>query len=267
VTAIKEMFREISGSWELLANFTKRNLKVRYAQSVLGVAWAVALPVSLMLVFTFLFRRIARVDTGDVPYPIFVYFGLAPWSFFATSLKQSTGSLVANANLVTKVYFPREVLPASAVLACLVDLAVAFAFLGVLMLAFGVAPSPYALLVPVVVIVQLAFTMGCALMLSAGNLFWRDIRYILEFVLTVWMFLTPVVYPAQLALERLPGRLRLLFLANPMAPIIVAYRDLALHGRLPQRGPFLAGAAVSFATLLLGWYLFHRAEYRFAEAI
>lgn len=267
VTAIKEMFRELSGSWELLANFTKRNLKVRYAQSVLGVAWAVALPVSLMVVFTFLFRRITHIDTGDIPYPIFVYFGLAPWTFFAVSLKQSTVSLVANANLVTKVYFPREVLPAAAVLGCLVDFGVALAFLGVLMAFFRITPSPYALLLPVVVIVQLAFTMGLALLLSAGNLFWRDIRYILEFVLTVWMFLTPVVYPIERALERIPTRLHFLFLANPMAPIIGAYRDLILHGRLPRAGPFAASAVVSFAVLFLGWYLFHRSEYRFAEVI
>lgn len=256
------MLREQSEYRELLAALVRRDLILRYKQTVIGFGWAILMPVLSMLIFTVIFTRVVRLDTG-VPYPIFVYAGLLPWNFFASSLRFSARSLSENQALVTNVYFPREVFPFSAVLVSLVDFAVASTVLAGLMWYYGIGASWTALLVPVVLLIQIVFTAGIALLLAMANLFYRDFRYVFEVLLTVWMFATSVVYPV----SRIGGRLGEILQLNPMTPIIDGYRSLLLFGELPALFPLALAGAVSAVILLVAWIGFHRSEHRFAENV
>ena len=259
---LRAMAREQVAYRELLFSLTQRDLIIRYKQTLMGVGWAVFTPLLNMAIFTVIFTRVVRLDTG-LPYPLYVYAGLLPWTLFASALRFSTVSLTNNATLVTKVYFPREVFPFSQVLVALVDFAVGGSVLAVLIIAYGIEVTWTALALPVVLVVQLAFTAGLALLLAMGNLFYRDVRHVFDVLLTVWMFATSVVYPV----ERVGGRVGELLALNPMTPIIDGYRSVLLRGELPPAGPFLGAAVVAFATLAIGWVAFHRAELRFAENI
>ena len=259
---VREILREQRESYELLLQMARRDLLLRYKQTVMGFGWAVSMPVMNMVIFSMIFTRVVRLDT-DLPYPIFAYAGLLPWNFFASSLRFSAESLVKNTPLVTKVYFPREVLPFSAVLVSLVDFGVAATVLAGMMAWYGIGVGWTMLFLPVVLLVQILFTAGIALLLAMGNLFYRDVRYLFEVVLTVWMFATSVVYPV----ERIGGWLGDLLLLNPMTPIIDAYRAVILRGELPAAGPFAAAAALSVVTLAVAWIAFHRAKFSFAENI
>lgn len=247
---------------ELLLSLVRRDLLLRYKQTLLGFAWAVMVPLLHMLVFTVIFTRVVPLET-DLPYPVYAYAGLLPWSFFASALTFGATSLTQNVNLVTKVWFPREVFPFAAVLVALVDFAVASLLLGGLMLWYGIWPGWQALLVPLVLLVQIAFTAGMALLLALAHLLYRDVKYLLGVGLTVWMLLTAVVYPV----ERIGGRLGAWLALNPMTPIIDAYRDLLLRGELPPALPLACAALVALVTLLGAWRLFHRLEPRFAELV
>jgi len=247
---------------ELLASMTRRDLLLRYKQTIMAFGWALLMPVTYMIVFSLIFTRVVKLETG-VPYPIYAYTGLLPWNLFASSLRFAVGSLTSNHTLVTKVYFPREILPFSAILVSLVDFAVGALVLAALMAFYHVPLHATVLLVPFVVLVQVMFTAGVTLLLAMGNLFYRDVKYLLEIVITLWMFGTSVVYPVQ----RLGGQLAWLLALNPMTPIIDAYRSLLLHGTLPPAGPFAWAAGVSALTLVVAWVVFHRAEFRFAESI
>ena len=258
----RDMVRELAQYRELLLSMTRRDLLLRYKQTVMGFGWSIVMPVTYMVVFSLIFTRVVKLETG-VPYPIYVYTGLLPWNFFASSLRFAVSSLTSNSTLVTKVYFPREILPFSVILVSLVDFAVGALVLGGLMIYYGVGVHATVLLVPVVVAVQIVFTAGVTLLLSMGNLFFRDVKYLLEILITLWMFATSVVYPV----ERIGGKLGPLLALNPMTPIIEAYRALVLHGRLPEAGPFGWAAAASFLLLAVSWVAFHRAEFRFAERI
>ena len=255
-----EMWRELVVSRDLLRAFGARDLLVRYRQALLGVGWTVLSPLLNVLVFSLIFTRVAPIDTG-VPYPVYVYAGLWPWTFFAASLRGATVSLSGNASLVTKVYFAREVLPFSAVLVALVDFAVAGVLLAMLMLWYRVPVGITALFLPVIVLVHVLFTTGLALLLSVANLYWRDTRHVIEAILTVWMFATSVVYPV----ERVGGRIGTVLALNPMTPIIDAYRDVLLYGRMPQPTPFAYAALVALLVFFVAWYRFHRSELHFAE--
>lgn len=256
------MFREQLDYRELLLSVARRDLILRYEHSLLGIGWAVLMPLSHMLIFSVIFTRVAPLDTG-LPYPIFVYAGLLPWNMFGSALRFSTTSLTSNSELVTKVYFPREILPASAVLVALVDFAVASTILAGLMIYYGVGVSWTVFFLPVVVVVQVAFTAGVALLVAMANLFFRDVKYLFEVLLTIWMFATPVVYPV----ERIGGSLGAVLALNPMTPIIDAYRSVLLLGELPKATGFAAVTLLSFALLCVSWLSFHRAEFRFAEEI
>jgi lipopolysaccharide transport system permease protein len=256
------MVRELFEFRELLISIVRRDLTVRYKQTVLGFAWAVFVPLLNMLVFTAVFTRVVRLQL-DVPYPIYAYVGLVPWTFFAAALNASTASLVGNTALINKVYFPREVFPFSTIVLTFVDFMVACSIFAVLMAYYRIVPGWTALLVPVVVIVQLAFTTGLGLLLAMGNLYYRDVRYLTATILTVWMFATSVVYPV----EQVGGTLGKLLSLNPMTPIIGAYRSLLLRHELPPLGPFAAASIVAFVTLAIGWIVFHRSEHRFAELV
>jgi ABC-type polysaccharide/polyol phosphate export permease len=262
LTDIRDMIREQFEYRELLVRVTARDLLLRYKQTVMGYGWAIFMPLVNTAIFSVIFTRVAPIDTG-VPYPLFAYTGLLTWNFFASAQRFAVVSLTSNSNLVTKVYCPREIFPFSAIAVSLVDFAVASTVLVALLAYYRVGQTPALALLPVVVLVHVAFTAGVALILAMANLFYRDVKYLFEIVLAVWMFATSVVYPV----DRIGGRLATLLLLNPMTPIIDAYRSVLLHGTAPAPGPFLAAAALSFATLSFGWLVFHRAEFRFAENI
>ncbi len=256
----------------LLVSLTVRELRIRYKQSMLGIGWAICVPLSMMLIFTFVFTRAVDVVAAmkiDIPYALFAYTGLVPWAFFAAGMTSAVNSLVNNRSLVTKVYFPREVLPMSAIGSAFIDFLVASVVLIGLIAYFHVftewqfAPTPAMLFLPIVVGVQIMFMTGLALMLSMANLFYRDVRQVFTVVLQLWMFATNVVYPLKPD-DSLIGRVVSL---NPMTPIIGAYRDCVVYGRLPETGPFLYAVLVSVALLAFGWTCFQHASYKFAERI
>jgi len=260
---MRAIIGEIFQYRELLSRLVIKSLKVRYKQALLGMAWAGFTPLAMMFIFTFVFTKITKVSTEGIPYPIFAYCGLLPWTFFAGSLTAATNSLVGNANLVTKVYFPREVFPLAVIFSKLVDFFIASIILVGLMLFYGFGWQPTILLVPLVFMVQIALMMGLAFLLSLGNLFFRDVKYVFDVLIILWMFVTSVIYPIKVGSPILQ---RILML-NPMTPIIDAYRALILEGRLPQVGPLFTAGIISIFILLVGAYLFHRNEHLFAENI
>lgn len=261
-TDLREAVHEQVEYRDLLATIVRRDLLIRYKQTIMGFGWAIFMPVLNTVIFSIIFMRVAPLDTG-MPYPIFAFAGLLPWNFFASSLRFAVSSLTGNSTLVTKVYFPREIFPFSAVLVSLIDFVVASSVLIALMIWYHTPVRWTILFLPVVLLVQIAFTAGMSLVLAMGNLFYRDVKYLFEIVLTVWMFATSVVYPV----SKVGGRLGALLQFNPMTPIIDAYRAVLLRGVLPDAGPFWYATVVAVLVLVVGWLAFHRAEFRFAESI
>jgi ABC-type polysaccharide/polyol phosphate export permease len=259
---VGEMLREQYDYRELLYQMTRRDLLLRYKQTVMGFGWAVFMPVINTILFSVVFMRVAPINVG-VPYPVFAYLGLLAWNFFASSLRFSVNSLTANINLVAKVYFPREIFPFSAVIVSAVDFAVGAILLVAMMAYYHVVPTSAILFLPVVVVVQIILTTAVALLLAMANLFYRDVKYLFEVVITVWMFATSVLYPV----DRVTGWAGALLRLNPMTPIIDAYRSMLLRGELPPMIPMAETAAVSVALLAGVWLLFHRSEFQFAEYI
>lgn len=264
--------RELLAYRHLLWSLAGRELRVRYKQSVLGIGWAVLIPLSTALIFAFVFTRAVNVVDRlgiDMPYVLFAYIGLVPWTFFAASLNGCVNSLVANRSLVTKVYFPREVFPLSSVASALIDCGLAWIVLLGLTAYFHFftgwtyEPSATLLFVPLILIVQIVLTAGVGMLLAMANLFFRDVRQIFSVAINLWMFLTCVVYPLPADASRL-GRLVAL---NPMTPIIEGYRNAIIHGQSPFNGRFALAALVSAAAFGVGWWCFRRKAYRFAECI
>lgn len=248
---------------ELLVEIVRRDLLVRYKEAVVGVGWALLAPFLAMLVFSMVFARAAGVET-NVPYPLFAYSGLLAWNLLASSLRSATTSLTGNRALVTKVGFPREILPISTVTVAFVDFLVACSVLAGLMLFYGVQPGWTIVLLPVVVVVEIIFALGLALLLALGNLYFRDVGFVLGLALTLWMFTTSVVYPVELVGGRLGG---FLLAANPMNPIIQAFRGALFGGALPDPVTFLGAVVIAVGVFAGGLVGFHRAEGRFAEVI
>jgi ABC-type polysaccharide/polyol phosphate export permease len=261
IADVREMVAEQGEYRELLVQMTKRDLLLRYKQTVMGFGWAIFMPLLNTVIFSVIFTRVAPIDVG-VPYPLFAYCGLVAWNFFASSLRFAVNSLTSNTNLVTKVYFPREIFPFSAVFVSLVDFGVALLPLVALMIYYGVTPTWTLVALPLVVIVHIVITCAVALVLAMGNLFFRDVKYLFEIVVQMWMFATSVLYP----LHRVGGRLGAAMQFNPLTPIIDAYRDVLLFGRLPSRS-FAIAAVVSCLLLVWAWVGFHRAEFKFAENV
>jgi ABC-type polysaccharide/polyol phosphate export permease len=248
---------------ELLAQMTRRDLLLRYKQTVMGFGWAIFMPLVNTIVFSVIFTRVAPVDVG-APYPVFAYCGLLAWNFFAASVRFSVTSLTSNTNLVTKIYFPREIFPFSAVLVGLVDFFVGLVVLLLMMLYYRVPFTPWVLLLPVVLAVEVVFTAAVSLFLAMANLFYRDVKYLFEIVITLWMFLTSVIYPMELVGGRLSLALRII---NPMTPIIDAFRAILIKGEPPNVMSLGWAASISLALLLSAWVAFHRSEFTFAETI
>lgn len=262
-----QRLREVLSYRTLLWTLAWRDVKVRYKQSILGIAWAIFIPVSMTLLFSFVFSRIVVVKT-DIPYPIFAYCGLLPWQFFSASTTTATNSLVANRSLVTKIYFPAEVFPLSSIIAAFVDFLVGWIVLVGLMIYFSFSGSSImvswtAIFVVVIIFVQVLFTSGISFFLSMSNLFFRDVRYIYSVLITLWMFASSVVYPMKVANPRIQTILNL----NPITPILDAYRDTLLRGKFPDFSSFGYATIVSITLFILGWIVFYKMQYKFAEKV
>jgi lipopolysaccharide transport system permease protein len=255
--------RELWEYRELLYFLAWRDVKVRYKQTVLGAAWAVLQPFFMMVVFSLFFGRLARVPSDGIPYPLFVYCGWLPWQLFAQTLTESGNSVVANERLITKVYFPRLVVPIAAILGHLLDFAIAFMILLLMMSYYAFAPTWSILALPGFLLLALATALGLGLWLSALNVKYRDVRYTINFLVQFWLFATPVVYPSSL----IPTPWRSLYGLNPMAGVVEGFR-WALLGKSEGLGAMLAVsiAAVIFI-LLSGLYYFRRMEAGFAEVM
>jgi ABC-type polysaccharide/polyol phosphate export permease len=258
---VREMLEEQVDYRELLYQMTLRDLLLRYKQTAMGFGWAIFMPLVNTAVFSVIFTRVAPLPT-QVPYPVFAFCGLWAWNFFSSTLRFAVNSLTSNANLVAKVYFPREIFPFSTVLVGLVDFLVSSVVLMALMAYYRIVPGLALAWLPVILLVHIAFTTGVALIVSMANLFYRDVKYLFEVAITVWMFATSVVYPV----SGVGGKLGTVLMLNPMTPIIDAYRNVILLDTPPGPG-FGAAAAFSLLVLMWGWVNFHRAEFSFAENI
>jgi homopolymeric O-antigen transport system permease protein len=255
--------RELIDSAHLISTFAVRDIRVRYKQTVLGVGWAVFQPLSLMLAFSLVFGSLARVPTHGVPYPIFAYSTLVFWMFFSTAMVQGTLSIMANAALVRKVFFPREILVLAVLLSTGFDLAVALSFLLALLVYYHIAITWVALWIVPLFFTQVVFTLALTLITSTLHVRFRDIAHVLPLALQVWMFVTPVAYP----LDAVPGRWRTLYVLNPMAPIIEGYRRILLHHTPPEQHDVGVVLAVSLVLLSLAYLVFKRAERTFADIL
>jgi ABC-type polysaccharide/polyol phosphate export permease len=254
--------REVWGARELVRTLAERDFRVRYKQAVLGFAWAVLTPLAMMAVFTIFFQRVARVDTGGAPYALFAYLGLLPWTFFSTAVAQGGQSLVTNAQLVNKVYCPREVFPLANLVVAGIDTTIAVSALAVLFVVTGYAPKLTSLWLPVLLLVQVAFTFGLTLITSAVLVFFRDLRHALPIVLQLGLFATPVAY----GMDVVPPSLQVVYCAaNPLAPVIDGYRRTILLGLPPNWSLLLPGAVTAVAMLAVGYAVFKRLEPGFAD--
>ena len=255
--------KEIWKYRELFYFLTKRDIKVRYKQTVLGGLWAVIQPVFTMIVFTLFFGKLAKVPSDGIPYPIFVYAGLLPWTYFANALSTSGNSLVGSANLITKVYFPRIIVPASASLAGLLDFFIAMVVLGILMIYYHFAPGYGILLFPALVALTFMCAVGVGLWLSALNVEYRDIRYAIPFLIQIWMFFSPVIYPVSMVGKKYQWLLAL----NPMGGVINAFRA-SLLGHQPIDWFLLSISATIILFLFFsGMYYFRKMEKTFADVV
>ena len=255
-------FRELWRYRELIYFLAWRDVKVRYKQAALGVAWALLQPVLAMAIFSIL-GSLANLSSEGVPYPLFAYTGLLPWLYFANATSNASGSLVSNANLISKVYFPRLVIPLAGVLAGLVDLGIGLLLLLVLLVPFGITPSLGLLLVPLLVLLAMMTALSVSIWLSALDVQYRDVRYAVPFLIQVWMFATPVLYSPQL----IPERYRTLLGLNPMTGVVEGFR-WAVLGRAEGPGPLLAvSIAVTLVVLVTGLFYFYRMERSFADIV
>jgi lipopolysaccharide transport system permease protein len=262
-------WRELWEYRELLFFLVWRDVKVRYKQTVLGAAWAILQPLLTMIVFTIFFGNLAGVPSEGLPYPLFSYAGLLPWTFFAHGLTQSSDSLVSSSNLIRKVFFPRLVIPIASVSAGAVDFALAFSVLLGMMVFYGVWPTMAAFAIVPLMLLAVTTSLGAGLWLSALNVQYRDVRYVVPFFVQLWLFVTPVIYPASTVTARLRenGLPEWLYGLNPMAGVVEGFR-WALLGVGTPPGPLLgASALVALALLASGALYFRRMERVFADVV
>jgi lipopolysaccharide transport system permease protein len=247
---------------ELLYFLTWRDVKVRYKQTLLGAAWAIMQPLFTMLIFTLFFGQLANIPSDGIPYPIFAYAGLLPWTFFSNAVTNSSNSLVGSSNLITKVYFPRMIIPGAAVGAGLVDFALAFVVLIGLMFFYHIALTWHLLIFPLLTAHVAVLALGVGMWMSALNVKYRDIRYALPFIIQLWMFVTPIIYPLSLV----PSKWRWVLALNPMTGIIEGYRA-SLLGRDMDLSALAISAAMTLGVLVYSAYSFRRMEKTFADIV
>ncbi len=248
---------------ELLYFLTWRDIKVRYKQTALGAAWAVLQPFLTMVVFSVIFGRLAGIPSDGVPYPIFAYAALVPWTFFANGLTQASNSLVAHERMITKIYFPKLLIPIAAVLSSLVDFAIAFTILVGMALWYGIVPGPAILALPLFVLLAMLVALGVSFWFSALNVQYRDVRYVVPFVIQFWLFATPIVYPSSL----IPEPWRTLSGLNPMAGVVEGFRWMLL-GQGGSPSPLLAVSILTVIVVLVsGLFYFRRMEETFADVV
>lgn len=255
--------REVLRSRELLYFLAWRDIKVRYAQAAIGAAWALLQPVLMMVIFALFFGRLAKVPSDGLPYAVFAFTGLVPWTFFANAVGSASQSLVTNVNLVTKVYFPRVTLPLASILSWLPDLGIAVAVLLVLLPAYGLWPQWTVVLLPAIAVLAVLAASAVSVGLAALNVKYRDVRYAVPFLLQIWLFLTPVVYPASLV----PQGFRPVLALNPMTGVVEGFR-WSLLGHVPPPWTLLAvSTATAVVFLAAGTAYFRRVEQDFADVI
>jgi len=248
---------------ELLYFLIWRDIKVRYKQTVLGAAWAIIQPLFTMVVFSLFFGQLGKMPSDGVPYPIFSFAALVPWTFFANGLSQSSNSLIGSSNLITKVYFPRLVVPLAAVLSGIVDFAVSFVVLVGMMFFFGIVPTLNFLWLPLLLLLAFITSLGIGLWFSALNVEFRDVRYLVTFVTQLWLFATPIAYPSSM----LPQPWRTLYGLNPMTGVVEGFR-WALLGTNSAPGPLIAvSSVVAVVILITGAFYFRRMERTFADFV
>ncbi len=260
-------FKEIWAYRELLYFMVWRDVKVRYKQTALGVAWIILQPLISMVIFTVLFGYLLKVPSSGVPYPVFVYTGLLPWNYFANSLNRSSTSIVNNSNLITKVYFPRMVIPFSGILGGLVDFSISFLILLGLMVVYKFYPTPNIIMLPAFMLLAMGTALGFGLWLSALNVRYRDINHLVPFIIQIWMYITPVIYPITI----IPEQFRFILALNPMTGVVEGFRWALLGEQLTDAQPpgtlFFVSILITLIVLVSGAIFFRRTEHTFADII
>lgn len=254
--------RELWAYRELLYFFTWRDLKVRYRQTLLGFAWAIIQPLFMMVVFSLFFGTLAKVPSEGIPYPLFSYTALLPWTLFSSGLSKASNSLVAEANLLQKIYFPRLLVPLASIISPLADFAIAFLILIGIMFYFGYSPGIRILALPLFIALELMFALGAGLWLSALSVKYRDIVYIVPFLIQLGLFVSPIIYPSKL----LPERFQAIYGLNPMAGVIEGFRWSLLVTERPSN-LFFVSVAMTIAILISGAFYFRRREKTFADVV
>jgi lipopolysaccharide transport system permease protein len=255
--------RSVGRSWELLYYLTWRDVKVRYKQTAIGISWAVLQPLITMLLFTLLFSRMANIASDGLPYPIFAFAALLPWTYFSQAIGRSGTSLVNNADLVTKIYFPRLIIPISAVVSPLVDFVAAFGILIAMLVWFRIAPGWSLLALPLFMVLCIATALAVSLWLSALCVKYRDVGVVIPFLLQIWLYASPVAYPVSLV----PARWRFIYGLNPMAGVIDGFRWSLLGTAAPDFGVMAVSGLVVLALLAGGTVYFKRMEQAFADVV
>ena len=256
--------RELWQYRELIYFLTWRDVKVRYKQTVLGAAWAILQPLLMMVVFTIFFGRMAGISSGDLPYPVFAYAGLLPWTFFATAIASAGNSVVGSERLITKMYFPRLAVPFAAVGAAVVDFLIAFGLLVAMMVYYRISPSPGIMLLPLILAAIFLAALGVGTLLAALNVSYRDFRHMIPFLVQLWMFATPTVYMQPK--DGSSGWLHVLLTLNPMTSLVGAFRACVLGGAIPW-GMLVASGVCAAALFAVGCFWFRRVEDNFADVI
>lgn len=265
--SIASMLAEAWHAREILWFLLWRTLKVRYKQTALGVSWAVLQPVINMLVFTLVFNRMAGIKAGDVPYPVFVFAGLLPWTLFKESLQRASMSVVGEAAIIGKVYFPRVLIPASAVCSAVVDFLISLSVLFLLIIVYSYSFSIKMLFIPLICLYAVVIAMAVSLWLSALNVRFRDVRYIIPFAMQCWLFLSPVAYPSEKIIGTIPPDWQWLYYLNPLVGVVDGFRWTIIDNVAPNTGGILLSAAVVVALFATGLSYFRHVERTMADLI
>lgn len=249
--------------WPLVKKLTLREIKARYKQSFMGFFWIILNPFFQMLILSFVFSKVLKFTNIGIPFPLFLYAGLLPWTLFSSSLSSGISSLESNASLIKQIYFPREILILSTLLAKVFDFLLAFSIFFIMMIYYQIPFSLYILLILPILLIQFIFTYGLSLLLSAANLFYRDVQYLFGLLITMWFYLTPVIYPTEI----FPQAWRWIFMINPMAVFINAYREVLFNATLPKFSSLGIGLTISLILLLVSYIFFKKLEKTFADVV